>query len=271
MGVALRPRAGHARLYRLRSRRPAFEPAAYRRLRGPPCIYVGHPLVEEIDALAPRRRELAGAGAVALAAPSDPRPRMGAPTLLVLPGSRRAEIARMTPLYGETIALLLERHPDLDVAIPVAPGMDALLREKLRNWPVAPRLLAPAEKYPAFRQARAALVTSGTATLELALAGVPMAVAYRVSALEYPLRRLIEVAHFALPNLVLGERAVPEFLQKEATPAALARALEPLLDDSDARRTQCAALAAARDAVLRAGRDPSARAAEIILERAVWG
>jgi len=248
-----------------------FEPAAYRRLRGPPCIYVGHPLVEHIDALAPRRRELTTVGAPASNADADPRPQGERLTLLVLPGSRRAEIARMTPLYGETVARLLAQWPDLDVAIPVAPGMESLLREKLRNWTITPRLLTPHEKYPAYRDARAALVTSGTATLELALAGVPMAAAYKVSPLEYPLRRLIEVAHFALPNLVLGERAVPEFLQHEATPAALARALAPLLGDSETRRTQVAALANVRDTILRAGRDPSARAAEIVLERAVWG
>ncbi|MEK4033745.1 lipid-A-disaccharide synthase [Methylocystis sp. IM3] len=229
-----------------------FEPEAHRRLGGPRCVYVGHPLVERLGEFAP--------------APQGKRP-----LLLVLPGSRRAEIARMTPLYGEALALLLRARNDLDVAIPVAPDMDAPLREALRGWPLEPRLLSQAEKFPAFRQAHAALATSGAATLELALAAVPMAVAYRVSGPESLLRFLVTAPSIVLPNLVIGENAVPEYIQEAATPRALADALAPLLDETAARAAQLAAFRRVRARLLEAGWRPSARAAEVVLDYAARG
>lgn len=231
-----------------------FEPEAHKRLGGPRCVYVGHPLVERLDELKPAHR------------------RGGRPLLLVLPGSRRAEIRRMTPLYGEVVARLLRERDDLDVAIPVAPNMEAVLREALRGWPITPRLLSQEEKYPAFRRARAALATSGVATLELALAGTPMAVAYRVSRPEALLRFMVTVPSIVLPNLIAGENAIPEFIQEAATPQALAEALTPLLDEtSKSRAAQIAAFARIRARLLGAGSHPSARAAAIVLDHATRG
>lgn len=229
-----------------------FEPEAHERLGGPRCVYVGHPLVERLDELAPARKR-------------------GRPLLLVLPGSRRAEIARMAPLYGEALALLLRERDDFDVAVPVAPHMGEILQDALRGWPLAPRLLAQSEKFAAFREARAALVTSGVATLELALAGTPMAVAYKVSGAESLLRFLVTVPSIVLPNLVIGQNAVPEFIQEEATPQALAAALAPLLDESAARAAQLAAFARVRARLLEAGNHPSAQAAAIVLDYAARG
>ncbi|MEF3366501.1 lipid-A-disaccharide synthase [Methylocystis sp. 9N] len=272
-----------------------FEPEAHARLGGPRCVYVGHPLVERLDELTPD---------------SSAQEREEArPLLLILPGSRLAEIQRMTPLYGETLELLLRARPNIDVAIPVAPNMEAALARELRDWPLdhaafgrnrpnadhvidsksleralsekpdstfsrralAPRLLSQAEKFAAFRKARAALVTSGAATLELALAGAPMVVAYKVSKAESLLRFLVKVDSIVLPNLVIGERAVPEFLQEAATPRALVDALTPLFDDGPARAAQLAAFARVRAKLLEAGGNPSARAAEIVLEYAERG
>lgn len=233
-----------------------FEPEAHERLGGPRCVYVGHPLVERLDELASaREREAAGAR----------------PLLLVLPGSRVAEVARMTPLYGETIALLMRDRPGFEVAIPVAPGMEAVLRDGLRSWPLAPRLLGQEEKFAAFRAARAALATSGVVTLELALANVPMAVAYKVSPVEGLLRFLVSVHSIVLPNLVVGENFVPEFLQEAATPRALADALAPLLAETTARAAQLDAFARVRRRIAQAGVAPSARAAEIVLDHAERG
>lgn len=230
-----------------------FEPQAHADLGGPRCIYVGHPLVERLDELTPE----AGQG--------------GRPLLLVLPGSRRAEIARMTSLYGEMLARLLSEGRAFDVAVPVAPHMDAELLRGLKDWPITPRLLSQEEKFPAFRQARAALVTSGVATLELALSGTPMAVAYKVSGPESLLRFLVRTPSIVLPNLIVGRNAVPEFIQEAATPSALAAALGPLLDEGPARGAQCDAFRDVRARLLEAGRQPSARAAEIILEYAAQG
>lgn len=225
-----------------------FEPGALARLGGPPCSYVGHPLVERMD-------ELAGG--------MEASP----PLLLVLPGSRVAEVSRLMPVYGEALALLARDHA-FEVAIPVAPHVGEALRESLKGWPVQPQLIGQDEKFAAFRRARAALVTSGVATLELALAGAPMAVAYKVSRAESWLRFLVTVHSIVLPNLVLGENAVPEFLQEAATPRALADALAPLLAGGAAREAQCAAFARVRAKVMEAGRRPSAAAAEIVLRYA---
>jgi lipid-A-disaccharide synthase len=231
-----------------------FEPEALARLGGPPCDYVGHPLIEHIGALAP------GGG----------EPRQDGP-LLILPGSRSAEVRRMMPVYGAAAALLAREHPGLDMAIPVVPQVEAAIRAQLRHWRVRPRLLSQNEKFPAFRAARTALVTSGAATLELALANVPMAVAYRVSPIERLLKFLITVDSFSLPNLIAGERIVPEFFQGEATPRALADAVGRLLGEGPMRAAQQAAFATLRAKMLAGGAVPSARAAEIVLRHARRG
>ncbi|HMK90149.1 MAG TPA: lipid-A-disaccharide synthase [Methylocystis sp.] len=223
-----------------------FEPAAYVRLAGPRCVYVGHPLIEALPRLA-RRGEREN-------------------LLLVLPGSREAEIKRLAPIYGEAAGLLARARPRLEVAVPVAPQMRALVETETARWPVSARLLGEEEKYSAFGAARVALVTSGAATLELALAQAPMVVAYKVACAESLLRFLVNVEHFALPNLILERRAVPEFFQSEATPAALARALEALLDEGPARLDQIESLALVQENILAGGRSPSARAASLILK-----
>jgi lipid-A-disaccharide synthase len=121
----------------------------------------------------------------------------------------------------------------------------------------------------AWRPGRAALAKSGTVTLELALAGVPMAAAYKVSALEaFVARRMIRVPSVILANLVLGENIVPEFLQEDCTPDALAAALAPLLADTPERRRQTEAFARL-DAIMRIGEArPSEEAARVVIEMA---
>ena len=126
-----------------------------------------------------------------------------------------------------------------------------------------------AAKFAAFRRARAALAASGTVTLELALAGVPMVVAYRVSPIEMLLRHLVRVSSIVLPNLVLGVNAIPEFLQHDCTPENLAGGLLPLVTGGPAREAQVEALARL-DGLMRLGDGvaPSERAARIVLETA---
>lgn len=227
-----------------------FEPAAYRRLDGPPCAYVGHPLIEALPLL--DRRE------------DEPEQ---ASLLLLLPGSREAEIKRMAPVFGAAARILTRERPELDIAVPIAPGMEELLRAQTARWPFTPRLLAQEEKHRAFRVARAALVTSGAATLELALARTPMVVAYKVSRPESLLRFLVTVENFSLPNLILERRAAPEHFQGEATPEALARAIAGVFDEGPARAAQLADFALLRTKILDGGANPSARAARLILQR----
>ncbi|MHB2169204.1 lipid-A-disaccharide synthase [Alsobacter sp. R-9] len=232
-----------------------FEPEAHRRLGGPACTYVGHPLIERLDELRP--------------GPEDAARRAGdPPLLLVLPGSRRSEIARLLQPFGEALAILTAKGVAFEAVLPAVPHLLRTIEEGTRAWPVRPRIVeGVAAKYAAFRQARAALAASGTVTLELALSGVPMVVAYRVSKLEEQLKYLIKVPSIVLPNLILGENAIPELLQESANPASLADALEPLLGTSPAREAQEAALARLDSLmVLPEGDTPSGRAARIVLE-----
>jgi lipid-A-disaccharide synthase len=232
-----------------------FEPEVHRRLGGPPCTYVGHPLAEQVHELRPNPEE----GTRRLAPP---------PVLLVLPGSRGGEIERLLPAFGETVALLKDRVGPIEVVIPTVPHLMERLRQATAGWPIAPRVVVEtAEKQAAFRIARAALAKSGTVTLELALAGVPTIAAYKVSWLEAVVgRRMIKVPSVILANLVLGENVVPEFLQEACTAENLAAALTPLLADSPERRRQLEAFARL-DAIMQIGSSaPAARAAEIVLD-----
>lgn len=235
-----------------------FEPEAHRRLGGPPCSYVGHPLIERLDSLRPDPAE-------ALA-----RQR---PTLLVLPGSRRSEIRRLTAVFGAAVERVARSVPGLEVVLPAVTDLADDIRARVSGWPVVPRVVTgEAAKLAAFRTARAALAASGTVTLELALAGVPMAVAYRVSPFETWLRFVVKVPSIVLPNLILGENAIPEFLQQACTAEALSAALVPLLGDTPERAAQTAAFARL-DAAMRIapGSTPSAEAASRVLAAAQAG
>lgn len=231
-----------------------FEPAAMKRLGGPPTTFVGHPLSERIGMLRPNadeaRRRL-----------SDP------PVLLVLPGSRSGEIRRMAGVFGEAVGLVAQRVGPLEVVVPSIPRLAAAVQAATSTWPVPVRIVtSPEDKDAAFRIARAALSKSGTSTLELALAGVPMAAAYQVSFIEEMIgRAFIRVKSFILANLVLDENVVPEFLQHFCTPENLAGALVPLLADTPERRRQIEAFARL-DGIMAIGTAiPSDRAAEVIL------
>jgi lipid-A-disaccharide synthase len=231
-----------------------FEPAAMKRLGGPPCTFVGHPLSEKVGALRPNSEE-------ARRRLSDP------PALLVLPGSRSGEIRRMAGVFGDAVALLAERAGPLEVVVPAIPRLADAVRVATATWRVPVRIVtAPDQKDAAFRTARAALSKSGTSTLELAVAGVPMAAAYKVSLFEEMIgRAFIRVKSYILANLVLDENVVPEFLQYQCTPEALAGALLPLMADTPERRRQIAAFARL-DTIMAIGTAiPSDRAADVIL------
>ena len=241
-----------------------FEPEAHRQLRGPPCTYVGHPLIERagwIAALdtAPLAQRLALPPDTAL--------------LVVLPGSRPSEVARLMQPFGETLSRLIERGRKFEVAMPVVDSVRGLIQQHLTAWPKQPVLLEGEEdKFRAFKLARAALAASGTVTLELAAAGTPMVVAYKVDAAMAPfLRRMIKAHSIVLANLVLGENAFPELIQERCTGVKLADALAPILDDSPARAKQLAALARIPERLRLLTGTPSEAAADIVLHYAESG
>lgn len=234
-----------------------FEPQVHERLGGPPCSYVGHPLIEQLDVLRPNAGEAARRQA-------DP------PVVLVLPGSRAGEIRRMTTVFGEAMALLKDRVGTIEVMLATVPQLKDGVLAATANWTVQPRVVVDqSEKWAAFRIARAALAKSGTVTLELALSGVPMVAAYKVSLVDEVIARAaINVPSIILANLVLGENVVPELLQRQCTPDSLAGALAPLLTDSAERRRQVEAFARL-DSIMEVGIvSPSGRAAEIVLSYA---
>jgi lipid-A-disaccharide synthase len=208
-----------------------FEPAAHARLGGPPCVYVGHPLIERLAELRPDAEERA-------------RRNSKPPVVLVLPGSRRAEVSRLMPDFGAALGALAHTLGPFDIVLPTLPHLHAEVTARAARWPAAPRLLiSEADKLAAYRTARAALVASGTATLEVSLAGVPLIGAYKVSRLEEPLKHFISVPSILLPNLILEERAIPEFLQHDCTPGPLALAMAGIITDGPERTAQLEALA----------------------------
>jgi lipid-A-disaccharide synthase len=239
-----------------------FEPTAHLRLGGPPCLYVGHPLIERLAELRPNADELQ-------------RRQTDPPLVLVLPGSRSSEIRRLLAIFGAAMGQVAARVGPIDFVLPTMPHLLAQVREGVAAWPVQPRIVVePAEKWAQFRQARAALAASGTVTLELALAGIPTVAAYRIPAVEWigaRLARLPELFSIILANLVIGEAIVPELLQRDCTPDKLADALEPLIADTPARRRQIEAFARL-DAIMGVGTmAPSSQAAGIVLDLARRG
>jgi lipid-A-disaccharide synthase len=241
-----------------------FEPAVHERLGGPPCSFVGHPLIEWhpwLEAL-------------------DPQPlaqRLGLapnrPVLVVLPGSRTSEVSRLMRPFGQALAKLQGHGLDFEVVLPAVSSVRGLIERQLAAWTLRPHLVeGEDDKFRAFKLATAALAASGTVTLELALAGTPTVVAYKVDPVIAPIAlRLIGAPSVVLPNLVLGENVFSEFIQEACTPANLAGALAPLLADTPERTAQRTALARIPAALQVLGHTPSEAAAQIVLDYAENG
>lgn len=194
-----------------------FEPALYEP-HGGRAVFVGHPLLDE-----PSRPDPDG-----LARELGIEPE--APVLALFPGSRRQELERHRTPFSKTAAELTKRVPGLRVVVGKTPSLPAAAYRGLSF-----RLTEDGASLRAL--ATAGLVKSGTGTLEAALAAMPFVVAYATHPVTWFLaRRLVRVPHVALANLVAGRQVVPEFLQGAATPSAMARALEPMLDKADPRR-----------------------------------
>lgn len=249
---------------RARAMRPAFdhvlalypfEPQVMVELGGPPTTYVGHPLLERLNELRPSPEEATAR-------------EHGRPLVLVLPGSRRHEVRRLAPVFAEAVAKIAAARPDAEFAVATLPKLAAEIEPMLAAFPKRPRVVTTeAEKFAAFRRARAALAASGTVTLELALAGVPIVAAYRVPLVEEMIARLlVRIRMATLPNLLLGGRVLPELLQRDCTAGNLAAALLPLLDSGAARVRQTEAFRRLDQVLETGGERPSARAARVLLE-----
>lgn len=232
-----------------------FEPEVHRRLGGPPCTYVGHPISERLGELRPDAGEQARRNA--------PPPRV-----LVLPGSRKLEITRLSDLFGQVIARTEATAGPIDWILPAVPRHRRLIEREVAGWPVRPRIeTTDDEKWAAFRTARAALACSGTVTLELAVAGIPHVGTYRTGWLEAQIaRRMITADTAILANLVIGRKVVPEFLQEYATVDAVTGSLLAVIADGPVRHAQVDGFAEI-DAIMDfRGESPSRKAAAIVLD-----
>ena len=233
-----------------------FEPP-YFEAEGLDASFVGHPLIEEPIGKADGpgfRRSLA----------IDPAQTV----IAALPGSRASELRRHEPVFAETVRALAQRIEGLRVLVPTLPQHRAAVAAKTASWDAPVTVVeGKAEKYAAFAASDAALTASGMATLELALAGVPMIVCYRVNPLTAAIaRRILIVPHIAMPNIIAERRAAPEFVQHDCTPRRLVPALEHLLRDAAQRHDQIESFREIAARLGRGGPPPSERAAEAILD-----
>jgi lipid-A-disaccharide synthase len=218
--------------------------------------FVGHPVLESGADTGDAARFRASHGL----APGDR-------VLLVMPGSRRMEVKRLLPVFGATLALLARRVPRLRPVIAVSPVVAEAVRAGVRDWPGAPILVQDiAGKHDAFAAAEAGLIKSGTSSLEMAVAGVPHIIAYRLNPITaWIAERLVRVPFASLVNLLAERQVAPEFLQRFAVPARMADALETLLTNPEAAAAQRAGFAEVLAKLHPPGLTPSAAAAGAVL------
>lgn len=233
-----------------------FEPPYFER-EGLPATYVGHSAIEDdpmqADGAGWRREQGIG---------ENER------LLCVLPGSRMGEVGRLGPVFAESIRRLGAEGRIDRVAIPIAPNVREAVEELAGQWTV-PTVLShdPASRYRVFAASDAALAASGTVALELALTATPMVVAYRVSAITaWIVRRMILTDTAVLPNLVVGEKFIPEFIQEDCIVENIVPAIGRLFDDAPARAAQATGFRRFADLMRLEGQAPSARAAEVVLD-----
>ena len=170
-------------------------------------------------------------------------------------------------VFGQAVARLQEQGVAFELVLPTMPHLQEAVVDAVKTWPVQPQVvIGEQEKRAKFRIAHAALAKSGTVTLELALANVPMVTAYRTGSIEaWILQRVINVNSVILANLVIGDNVIPEFLQQDCTPEKLARGLRDVLGDSPLRRQQIEAFAKIDQIMSTGNQPPSVRAADIVL------
>lgn len=190
------------------------------------------------------------------------------PLLTVLPGSRHSEVSRLLPVFGDALKRLKDKIPDLAVAVPTVATVADEVRAAVQDWP-GPVVVTQGmeDKRNAFAASDAALATSGTVTYELACAGVPMVIAYRLSAPSFLIiRMMIKIKYASVVNIVLGREVAPEFIQGACRAPALADAVGRLLQDKDARDAQRRDLAEVARALGLGGPPSSSRVADVIME-----
>lgn len=233
-----------------------FEPP-YFDAAGLDCTFVGHPVVEQ-------RMEEGGGAAFRARHGITPEARV----LAVLPGSRHGETNRLLGPFGDAVKTIADQVPGLRLVVPTLAHVVGEVSNAAGDWPGEPIVtVGEAEKLSAFQASDAALAASGTVSLELALAGVPMLVAYRVSALTTLIAKLlVRTEYVNLVNLILGRGVIPEILHGDCTAPRLAAETLSLLNDEGVGARQIAASREAMAALGVGGESPSDRAARAVLD-----
>ncbi len=235
-----------------------FEAGAFERYHGPAGTYVGHPLIERQHWFRTVDTEFLSQS-LGL---DDARPN-----LVVLPGSRTNEVRQIITDFKLAVERLQIEVGPLNVIIPTAQVVRGIVEKHVRSWSVRPHLVSgEEEKFAAFKMARVALAVSGTVSLELALVGTPMVIAYRADRLIAPiLRRIVTARAIGIPNLILDENVFPELIQEDCTPQAICDAVKSLLKEGPQRQLQLDALELISKRMALPGSAPSRSAAEIVI------
>lgn len=204
-----------------------FEPEAMARLGGPETIFVGHRLTNDAELLKVR----------SLRAERPVKSAEDEKTILLLPGSRSAEIKSLLPIFGEAAREFVTRNGKTRFLLPTVPRREAMVREMAAKLPVQVDITTTAEgKWTAFAEADAAMAASGTVILELGLATVPVVSAYKTDWLIKLLAGRIKIWTGALPNLIADYAVVPEYINEVVRPGSLCRWAERLSGDTLQRR-----------------------------------
>jgi lipid-A-disaccharide synthase len=233
-----------------------FEPPYFEK-EGLPCTFVGHPIVEE-DLTGGKPEALLSLGL-----------SVEEPVVCVYPGSRRSELKRLLPVFGAALDLLGTRHPSLTAVAVSVPHLQREIEKQVRGWPTPTAVVSdPQGKKNALAAATAALAKSGTGTLEIAMAGIPMVIAYRANPLSMRIvRKTLRIRYANLINLILDREVIPEFLQEDCRPETLADGMDRILRDGSIRRQQRdGALQALTSLGLGSTDRPSRRAARVLTE-----
>jgi lipid-A-disaccharide synthase len=195
-----------------------FEEEMYRKA-GIDVEFVGHPLVDTVRSTKPKEE-------FCTAYNLDPRK----PIVAMLPGSRRKEVRFILPPLCEVSAMIREKKPDTQFVLPVAAGLDVrMLEDVIQDRPI---VIVKNDTYNAIRYSRAAIVASGTATLETALLGTPEVIVYRISPGSWLVGKMfINVRFYGIVNIILGEEIVPELFQDRMTPEQVTTTTLRLMDD----------------------------------------
>ncbi len=224
-----------------------FEPP-FMQSAGMSCDFVGHPVVSDLVATDDQTAAFEGEG----------------PLILMLPGSRRGEISRLAPIFGQVFDRIKASHPKARAVLPTLPNVAGLVQDLTKTWPNAPQIICDtAQKRGAFAAARVALAASGTVSLELAANGCPMVIAYDMNRLTlWLMRRAALIDTVTLVNLVSETRAVPEFIGADCRADLIAPAMLQLLNNP---KTQALAMQETMSRLGKGGDPPALRAAQSVM------